>query len=58
MRGDVSPRVPHFSGAFANAILKRLTETRGVEPANIPRALKLTRKGRAFFDRLGVDVPF
>jgi len=55
---DWTERVPHFSGAFANAILKRLTETRSVEPANIPRALKLTRKGRAFFDRLGVDVPF
>jgi DNA-binding transcriptional ArsR family regulator len=55
---DWTERVPHFSGAFANAILRRLTETRSVEPAKIPRALKLTRKGRAFFDRLGVDVPF
>jgi DNA-binding transcriptional ArsR family regulator len=55
---DWTERVPHCSGPFANAILKRLTETRGVEPATIPRALKLTRKGRAFFDRLGVDVPF
>jgi DNA-binding transcriptional ArsR family regulator len=55
---DWTERVPHFSGAFPNAILKRLNETRSVEPAKIPRALKLTRKGRAFFDRLGVDVPF
>jgi DNA-binding transcriptional ArsR family regulator len=55
---DWTERVPHFSGAFPTAILKRLNETRSVEPARIPRALKLTRKGRAFFDRLGVDLPF
>jgi DNA-binding transcriptional ArsR family regulator len=55
---DWTERVPHFSGAFPNAILTRLTETRGLEPGNIPRALRLTRKGRAFFARLGVDVPF
>ena len=55
---DWTERVPHFSGAFPNAILKRLTEARCVEPGKIPRALKLTRKGRAFFDRLGVEVPF
>jgi len=55
---DWTERVPHFSGAFANAILKRLTETRCAEPGKIPRALKLTRKGRAFFDRLGAEVPF
>jgi hypothetical protein len=33
-------------------------ETRCVEPRTIPRALRLTRKGRAFFDRLGVEIPF
>ena len=55
---DWTERVPHFSGDLPNAILKRLNETRSVEPARIPRALKLTRKGRAFFDRLGVDLPF
>jgi DNA-binding transcriptional ArsR family regulator len=55
---DWTERVPHFSGAFPNAILKRLTEARGVEPGKIPRALKLTRKGRAFFDRLGAEIPF
>jgi DNA-binding transcriptional ArsR family regulator len=55
---DWTERVPHFSGAFANAILKRLTEMRGVEPGRIPRALRLTRKGRAFFERLGAKVPF
>jgi len=55
---DWTERMPHLSGAFANAILKRLTDTRSVEPANVPRALKLTRKGRAFFDRLGVQLPF
>jgi DNA-binding transcriptional ArsR family regulator len=51
-------RVPHLSGAFPNAILKRLTEARCVEPGKIPRALNLTRKGRAFFDRLGAAIPF
>jgi DNA-binding transcriptional ArsR family regulator len=55
---DWTERVPHFSGAFPNAILKRLTETHGLEPAKIPRALRLTRKGRAFFERLGAEVPF
>jgi DNA-binding transcriptional ArsR family regulator len=55
---DWTERVPHFSGVFPNAILARLTETRCVEPGKIARALKLTRKGRAFFDRLGVEVPF
>ena len=55
---DWTERVPHFSGAFANAILKRLTETRGVEPGRIQRALRLTRRGRAFFERLGAKIPF
>jgi DNA-binding transcriptional ArsR family regulator len=55
---DWTERVPHFSGAFPNAILTRLKETHCLEPRQIPRALRLTRKGRAFFDRLGVDVPF
>lgn len=55
---DWTERVPHLSGAFPNAILKRLAEARCVEPGKIPRALKLTRKGRAFFDRLGAAIPF
>lgn len=55
---DWTERVPHFSGAFPNAILTRLTEMRCVEPGRILRALKLTRKGRAFFDRLGAEIPF
>jgi len=55
---DWTERVPHFSGAFPNAILKRLADTNCVEPRKIPRALKLTRKGRAFFDRLGAEIPF
>jgi DNA-binding transcriptional ArsR family regulator len=55
---DWTERVPHLSGSFPNAILKRLSETRCVEPRDIPRALRLTRKGRAFFDRLDVKVPF
>lgn len=55
---DWTERVPHFSGAFPNAILQRLTETRCVEPTKVPRALRLTRRGRAFFGRLGVEIPF
>ena len=55
---DWTERVPHFSGAFPNAILQHLSEARCVEAGKIPRALRITRKGRAFFDRLGVDVPF
>jgi len=55
---DWTERVPHFSGPFPNAILTRLTETRCLESTKIPRALRLTRKGRAFFGRLGVEVPF
>lgn len=55
---DWTERVPHFAGPFANAILARLVETRGVAAHRIPRALRITEKGRAFFDRLGVQVPF
>jgi DNA-binding transcriptional ArsR family regulator len=55
---DWTERVPHFSGAFPNAILTRLTETRCLEPTGVPRALRITRKGRAFFGRLGVEIPF
>jgi len=55
---DWTERVPHLSGPFPNAILKRLTETRCVAPRAVPRALRLTGKGRTFFGRLGVEVPF
>lgn len=55
---DWTERRPHFSGAFANAILRHLSDTRCVEPRGVPRALRITRKGRAFFDRLGVAIPF
>ncbi len=55
---DWTERVPHLSGPLPNAILKRLTEARCVRPRKIPRALRITPKGRAFFDRLGVEVPF
>jgi DNA-binding transcriptional ArsR family regulator len=55
---DWTERRPHFSGVFPNAILQRLSDTRCVEPRDVPRALRLTRKGRAFFARLGVAVPF
>jgi hypothetical protein len=55
---DWTERVPHFAGRFPNAILERLVETRCVAPLSIPRALRLTQKGRAFFARLGAEVPF
>jgi DNA-binding transcriptional ArsR family regulator len=55
---DWTERVPHLAGPFANAILERLVETRCVAPLSIPRALRLTQKGRAFFARLGAQVPF
>jgi DNA-binding transcriptional ArsR family regulator len=54
---DWTERVPHLSGPFPNAILKCLSETRCVAPMSIPRALRLTAKGRAFFDRLDVQLP-
>jgi len=55
---DWTERVPHLAGPFANAILARLVETRCVAPLPIPRALRLTQNGRAFFARLGAEVPF
>jgi DNA-binding transcriptional ArsR family regulator len=55
---DWTERVPHLAGPFANAVLARLLETRCVAPHRIPRALRITDRGRAFFDRLGVQVPF
>jgi DNA-binding transcriptional ArsR family regulator len=55
---DWTERLPHLSGPFPNAILKRLIETRCLAPRQMPRALRITPKGRAFFDRLGVRVPF
>ncbi|MCC8941126.1 helix-turn-helix transcriptional regulator [Bradyrhizobium sp. Arg68] len=55
---DWTERVPHLAGPFANAVLARLLDTRCVAPHRIPRALRITDRGRAFFDRLGVQVPF
>lgn len=55
---DWTERVPHLAGPFANAVLARLVEIRGVAPHRLPRALRITDRGRAFFDRLGVEVPF
>jgi DNA-binding transcriptional ArsR family regulator len=55
---DWTERVPHLAGPFANTILDRLVETRCVAPLPIPRALRLTQKGRGFFARLGAEVPF
>jgi DNA-binding transcriptional ArsR family regulator len=55
---DWTERVPHLAGPFANAILERLVETRCVARSQIPRALRLTQKGRAFFARLGTEIPY
>ena len=55
---DWTERVPHLSGPFPSAVLKHLIDTRSLVRTRLPRALRLTRKGRAFFDRLGVKVPF
>jgi DNA-binding transcriptional ArsR family regulator len=55
---DWTERVPHLAGAFPNAVMRRLVETKCVAPRQIPRALRLTGKGRAFFERLGAPVPF
>lgn len=45
---DWTERVPHLSGPFPKAILERLTDTRCVAPRPVPRALRLTSRGRAF----------
>jgi DNA-binding transcriptional ArsR family regulator len=55
---DWTERVPHLAGPFGNAVLARLLESRCVATHRIPRALRITDRGRAFFDRLGVQVPF
>ncbi|GGI19213.1 ArsR/SmtB family transcription factor [Bradyrhizobium guangdongense] len=55
---DWTERVPHLAGPFANAILKRLIATHALAPHRVPRALRLTPRGRAFFERLGVSIPF
>jgi DNA-binding transcriptional ArsR family regulator len=55
---DWTERVPHLSGPLPSAIFKRLIATRCLAPRDMPRALRLTPKGRAFFERLGVRVPF
>ncbi len=55
---DWTERVPHLSGPFPNAVLKRLLESKCLMRSRLPRALRLTGKGRAFFDRLGIQIPF
>jgi DNA-binding transcriptional ArsR family regulator len=55
---DWTERVPHLSGPLPSAIFKHLIATRCLAPRQLPRALRMTPKGRAFFDRLGVTVPF
>ena len=55
---DWTERVPHLSGPFPSAVLNHLIDSRCLVRTRLPRALRLTRKGRAFFDRLGVKIPF
>ncbi|WP_024511078.1 metalloregulator ArsR/SmtB family transcription factor [Bradyrhizobium sp. ARR65] len=55
---DWTQRVPHLSGPLPNAVLRHLLESRCLVRRRLPRALQLTRTGRAFFNRLGVDIPF
>lgn len=55
---DWTERVPHLSGPFPNSLLKHLVESRCLLRSRLPRALRLTSKGRAFFERLGVKIPF
>jgi hypothetical protein len=55
---DWTERVPHLSGPFPSALLKHFVDNRCLVRSRLPRALRLTRKGRAFFDRLGIKVPF
>jgi DNA-binding transcriptional ArsR family regulator len=55
---DWTERVPHLSGPFPSAVLKHLIDSRYLVRSRPPRVLRLTAKGRAFFDRLGVKVPF
>jgi DNA-binding transcriptional ArsR family regulator len=55
---DWTERVPHLSGPFPAAMLKHLIDNRCLVRSRMPRALRLTAKGRTFFDRLGVKVPF
>ena len=55
---DWTERVPHLSGPFASAVLKHPLGGRCLVRTRQPRALRLTSKGRAFFERLGVKVPF
>ena len=55
---DWTERKPHLSGSFPTAVLKHLLENRCLVESRLPRALRLTRMGRVFFDRLGVKIPF
>jgi hypothetical protein len=49
---------PHLAGAFANALLRSLTDRKLLRAGAIARALELTPAGRVFFRRLGVRVSF
>lgn len=55
---DWTERVPHLSGPFPSALLKHLLDKGYLMRSPVPRALQLTRNGRAFFGRLGVRPSF
>ena len=53
---DWTERVPHLAGPFPTAIFHHLIEKKMLAFTRIPRALRVTTKGREFFDRLGVRI--
>jgi hypothetical protein len=55
---DWTERLAHLAGPFPNAVLKHLLDSRCLMRTRLPRALRVTSRGRAFFDRLGAKVPF
>ncbi len=54
---DWTERVPHLAGPLPSAVLKHLLESRCLVRRRLPRALRLTSKGRVFFDRIGPKIP-
>jgi DNA-binding transcriptional ArsR family regulator len=54
---DWSERRPHLAGAVGAALLERLLALGWLEAGPVPRALRLTTRGRAELERLGVAIP-
>jgi hypothetical protein len=52
---DWSERRFHFAGRLPSAILRHLLETRCLERGD-ERSLIVTRLGKAWFDKLGLDA--